>query len=77
MEEQPELIDYPFAEDLETEDFINQLLLDAEKPPLGAERYHMRTVEELLAPLTDPESFRKLVEEEAAIPELRDAWLRT
>jgi hypothetical protein len=76
MEEQPELINYPFAEDLAAEERINQMLRDAGRPPLGAEHYRMRTVEELVMPLTDPESFRQLVEEEASIPELREAWLR-
>jgi hypothetical protein len=76
MEEEPELIDYPFAGDLAAEERISQLLRDDERPPLGPEYYHLRTVEELIAPLTDPESFRRLVEEEAQIPELREAWLR-
>ncbi len=56
--EGPGLIDYPLAEDLAAEKRINQLLLDATSPPLGSDHYHLRTVTELIAPLTDPESFR-------------------
>lgn len=67
-----EVIDYPFEEDLAAARRIERR---AKLRPRPASGYHFRTVEELLAPLTDESSFRELVDEEATDPRLRAAWL--
>lgn len=67
-----EIIDYPFAEDLAAAERFDRL---AEMHPRPSSDYHFRTVEELMAPLTEDSSFKELVAEEATNPRLRAAWL--
>jgi hypothetical protein len=76
VEAPQETIDYPFEEDLCAARRIDQASRDAALSPAGPGAYRMRTVEELLAPLTDPDSLRQLVEEEATLPEFRKAWTK-
>ena len=67
-----EVIDYPFEEDLAT---ARRMDLLAESRPRPISDYRFRTVEELMAPLTEESSFAELVAEEATNPRLREAWL--
>lgn len=69
-----ETIDYPFAEDLAAAARFDRLAETRTRP---SSDYRFRTVEELMAPLTEDRSFKELVAEEATDPGLRVAWLET
>ena len=67
-----EVIDYPFEEDLAAARRFDRL---ADSRPRTNSDSRFRTVEELMAPLTEKGSFAELVAEEATNPRLREAWL--